>query len=81
MAKIRKPEIRKNKTREKLMPFHQPKFINGWLDIYRTGGFTKLIREKGWAVLVTFFLFYLIRDSILYIFIPFLVYSNFSTCF
>jgi len=63
------------------MPFPQPKFINGWLDIYRAGGFTKLIREKGWTVLVTFFLFYLLRDSILYIFIPFLVYSNFSTCF
>jgi hypothetical protein len=63
------------------MRFYRPKFINGWLDIYRAGGFRKLIREKGWSVLITFFLLYLIRDSILYIFIPFLVYSNFSTCF
>jgi hypothetical protein len=63
------------------MSFHQPEFINEWLNIYREGGFSKLIKEKGFVVLVTFFLFYLIRDSILYLLLPYLAYSNFSSCF
>jgi|TARA_B100000809_G_scaffold265733_1_gene325508 hypothetical protein len=63
------------------MSFRQPEFIDEWLNIYREGGFSKLIKEKGFVVLVTFFLFYLIRDSILYLLLPYLAYSNFSSCF
>ena len=63
------------------MSFRQPEFIDEWLNIYREGGFSKLIKVKGFVVLVTFFLFYLIRDSILYLLLPYLAYSNFSSCF
>jgi len=63
------------------MSFRQPEFIDEWLNIYREGGFSKLIKEKGFVVLVTFFLFYLIRDSILYLLLPYLAYSNFNSCF
>ena len=63
------------------MSFRQPEFIDEWLNIYREGGFSKLIKENGFVVLVTFFLFYLIRDSILYLLLPYLAYSNFSSCF
>ena len=52
------------------MSFRQPEFIDEWLNIYREGGFSKLIKEKGFVVLVTFFLF-----------LPYLAYSNFSSCF
>lgn len=62
------------------MSFKQPKFIQSWLELYREGGFFHLLKEKGWLVLVSFFLFYLVRDSILYILIPYLAYSNISSC-
>ncbi len=62
------------------MSFRRPKFIQNWLEIYREGGFKHLIKTKGWTVLIPFFLFYLVRDSILYILIPYLAYSNISSC-
>jgi len=59
----------------------QPEFIKDWLNIYRDGGFLHLFKIKGWVIVVAFFLFYLIRDSILYILIPYLAYSNLKSCF
>ena len=52
------------------MSIYRPKFINEWRDIKREGGYKLLLKKKGWQVIVAFFLFYLIRDSILYIIIP-----------
>ena len=46
------------------MSFRLPKFIQNWLEIYREGGLIHLLKVKGWMVLVAFFLFYLIRDSV-----------------
>ena len=62
------------------MSFRQPKFIQNWLEIYRKGGLIHLLKVKGWVVLVAFFLFYLIRDSVFYILIPYLAYSHFNSC-
>ena len=42
-----------------------PNIIREWNDIRKEGGIIHLFREKGPAVLVVFFLYYLIRDSIL----------------
>lgn len=63
------------------MSFFQPKFIKEWLEIYKQGGLKHLIKIKGWNIVIALFLFYLIRDSILYILIPYLAYSNMSSCF
>ena len=49
------------------MSFRQPEFIKSWLDIYRDGGLLHLLKVKGWVVVGAFFLFYLVRDSILYL--------------
>ena len=49
------------------MSIYRPKFLLEWLDIKRKGGYKLLLKKKGWQVLVAFILFYLIRDSILYI--------------
>ena len=49
------------------MSIYRPNFINEWRDIRREGGYKLLLKKKGWQVIVAFFLFYLIRDSILYI--------------
>ncbi len=62
------------------MSIKQPKFVQDWLIIYREGGFIHLLKTKGWKVVFAFFLFYLVRDSILYILIPYLAYSNLSSC-
>tara|TARA_B100001057_G_scaffold235807_1_gene236088 strand:- start:489 stop:656 length:168 start_codon:yes stop_codon:yes gene_type:complete len=52
-----------------------------WIDAYKKGGIKELLRQKGWKVIITFFLFYLIRDSIIYIIIPWLGYKHFSSFF
>ena len=56
------------------MSLFRPKFIAEWLDIRREGGVKLLIKKKGWQVIVGLIVFYLIRDTILYIIIPFLIY-------
>jgi hypothetical protein len=63
------------------MSIYRPKFLLEWLDIKRKGGYKLLLKKKGWQVLVAFILFYLIRDSILYILIPYLGYTSFKGCF
>ena len=63
------------------MSFFRPRFMQSWLDAYQRGGIKELLSEKGWKVLLAFFLFYLIRDSILYIIIPWLGYNHLSTFF
>ena len=55
--------------------------MQSWLDAYQRGGIKELLSEKGWKVLLAFFLFYLVRDSILYIIIPWIGYNHLSTFF
>jgi hypothetical protein len=63
------------------MSFQRPGFIDEWLKIYRDGGLFHLLKVRGWTVVIAFFLFYLVRDSVLYILVPYLAYSNLSSCF
>ena len=62
------------------MKMLKPKFILDWNEIRKKGGFKKLLKKKGPIVLVSFFLFYLIRDTLLYIVIPLLIAKGFITC-
>ena len=58
------------------MPFRNPfksKFISKYVEVYKDSGFKGLIKEGGWKLLFLFFMYYLIRDSILYILIPYLI--------
>ena len=55
------------------MSIYRPKLINEWRDIKREGGYKLLLKKKGWQVIVAFFHFYLIRDSVLYIIIPYII--------
>jgi|APSaa5957512535_1039671.scaffolds.fasta_scaffold01654_6 hypothetical protein len=63
------------------MSFYRPDFIQSWLELYRKGGFNNLLKEKGIKVLLLFTLFYLIRDSIIYIIIPYFAFDSFRGCF
>ena len=58
------------------MTFKNPfkvKFLAKYTAIFKENGFKGLIKEGGWKLLFFFFMYYLIRDSILYIIIPYLV--------
>jgi hypothetical protein len=53
-----------------------PKFIKEWVTLIRENGIREFIKQKGWKVLAVIVLYYLIRDTILYIIIPYLVINN-----
>jgi len=53
-----------------------PGFIRDYVKIWKEEGFKALIKQKGWRVFAIIFFYYLIRDSILYILIPYLVYKG-----
>lgn len=57
-----------------------PRFVRQWRSIYREGGVRLLLRKKGWVILVSFFLFYLIRDSLLYLLLPYLAIKGIISC-
>ena len=62
------------------MKFVKLKLFREWNDIRKEGGLKLLLKQKGPIVLVVFFLYYLIRDSILYILIPVLIAKEIITC-
>ena len=62
------------------MSIYKPDCIREWGDIRREGGYKLLIRKKGWTVVLAFFMFYLIRDSILYLIIPYLMMKDIISC-
>ena len=53
--------------------FLKPKLITKYTEIYVREGFRGVIKRGGWKLVVYFFLFYLIRDTILYILIPYFI--------
>jgi hypothetical protein len=66
--------------RAEMRAFLKPRFIQSWNAIRKEGGYRLLIRKKGWHILVVFILFYLVRDSIMYLLIPYLAVKGFLTC-
>ena len=53
--------------------FLVPRWIKKYRQIYRERGLKALVKETPLWVLVAVFVFYLIRDILLYILIPYLV--------
>ena len=47
--------------------------ISHYTSIFKKDGLKGVLKEGGWKVLFYFFMFYLIRDTILYIIIPYLI--------
>lgn len=62
------------------MKFLVPKIVDQWRLIFREGGLKLLIRKKGLKVLVAFFSFYLVRDVLLYVIIPYLAIKGIISC-
>ena len=57
-----------------------PSFIREWLGILKEQGFAALLKQKGWKVVITFFLFYLVRDSLIYLILPYLAAKGLLGC-
>ena len=49
------------------------KFLSKYTKIYKQDGFKGVFKEGGWKIIIYFVLFYLIRDTIFYIIIPYLI--------
>ena len=58
----------------------KPKIIQDWAAVWREQGFKEFIKRKGWKIVAAVFLFYLIRDSFLYIFLPYLAARGLLGC-
>ena len=55
----------------------KPAIVQEWTGLLREKGLKEFLRLKGWKILAAIFVFYFIRDSILYIIIPFWVAQGF----
>ena len=44
-------------------------------------GMKGLIKKEGWSIVVVFAMFYLVRDTILFIIIPYIGISSLGSCF
>lgn len=42
-------------------------------ELFKSGGFKAVFKRYGWKIFAAFFIYYLIRDSLIYIIIPYLV--------
>ena len=65
------------KAMRKRRNFLKPRLITKYTEIYVKEGFRGVIKKGGWKILFYFFIFYLIRDSILYLLIPYLIGKGF----
>ena len=55
-------------------------FLKSCKETFKNDGFRALIKKEGWSIVALFFLFYLIRDSTIFIIIPYIGISSLSTC-
>ncbi len=58
----------------------KPKPVREWTAIWKERGLRGLLKEKGWKIVAGLFVFYLIRDTVLYVIVPFWVARGFLGC-
>ncbi|HEX9654942.1 MAG TPA: hypothetical protein VGA99_14635 [bacterium] len=58
----------------------KPRLIQEWTAIWKEKGCRGLIREKGWKIVAAVFMFYLIRDSLIYLILPYLAARGLLGC-
>jgi hypothetical protein len=58
----------------------RPRFIKEWIALWKKVGFRGFVKEKGWKVVAAIILYYLIRDTFLYIILPILVARGILGC-
>ena len=65
------------KLQEKLTP----KIFMPYIQVYKEKGFKALIKKGGYKLFLYIIIFYLIRDTILYILIPLIAYYGINNLF
>ena len=60
--------------------FLKPVWIEKYTEIYRQSGWRGIIKKGGIKLIIAFFLFYLIRDSILYLLPLYLAFQGIQNC-
>ncbi len=58
----------------------KPKIIQEWTALLKEKGLREFLKQKGWKIVVAVFLFYLIRDSLLYLVLPYLAARGLLGC-
>tara|TARA_B100002019_G_C20842243_1_gene390474 strand:+ start:154 stop:387 length:234 start_codon:yes stop_codon:yes gene_type:complete len=69
-----------NDTNDLTLGFRQkitPPFISKSVAVFREKGFKAGLKSLGWKTLAAIFIFYLVRDVIIYILIPYFVAKGF----
>lgn len=56
---------------------HLKTFLLECRNTFKSGGFKAVARRYGWKIFAVFFVYYLIRDAILYLLIPYLIARHF----
>jgi hypothetical protein len=54
-----------------------PKWMLKYIDIYKKEGFKAALKAAGWKIVLLIIIYYLVRDSLLYIVIPYLIARGF----
>ncbi len=62
------------------MSLYRPDFIVEWLSIIKSDGIKGLIRQKGLKIVLLFIGFYLVRDGIIYVLLPYLSFKGLVSC-
>ncbi|MFQ5604369.1 MAG: hypothetical protein ACE5HS_13960 [bacterium] len=60
------------KARPVIKRILKPRIIQEWTAIWKEQGFRGFVKQKGWKIVIAIFVFYLIRDSFLYLLLPYL---------
>lgn len=63
-----------------LRNFLKPVAVREWVALLREHGLKEFVRQKGWKFIVAIFLFYLIRDTALYLVVPYLAAKGLFGC-
>ncbi len=71
---------RKPKVRRLLHRFLVPRFIAAEVAIWRGLGLRGYVRKRGFRFFAAIFIYYLVRDTTLYIIIPYLLLTGVISC-
>ena len=52
-----------------------------WKKIYKDGGIKLLLKKRGFLIIVVLFTFYLGRDTLLYLVLPYFAFRSVTGCF
>ena len=52
-----------------------------WKKIYKEEGIRYLLKKRGFLIIVVLFTFYLVRDTMLYLVLPYITFKSITCCF